>query len=190
VQEGKIMKNFINQIEKSLDSRLYYLSLISTLTIPDIAGAMDSKDGRASRDKYIEWFEKYVRPRYIDNMQDRIPDTLPITLPNIESPLTGEACYKFRCSMLHQGSTQHPKSPYSRIIFIEPGATTNIIHYSQLKDALCIDLELFCKEVMAGCRIWLNDVEDTDLFRKNFNGFARRHPEGLSPYIKGAPVIG
>lgn len=184
------MRNLLTQIERSLDARLYYLSLISTLTIPDIAGTLDSSNGRASGDKYVDWFEKYARPRFAENVQDMIPDDMPGDVPEMENPLTGEACYRFRCSLLHQGSTQHPQIPFSRIIFIEPGSTTNVVHYGQLDDALCIDLEQFSQEVIAGARIWLDEVEESETYRKNFDKFARRHPEGLAPYITGVPVVG
>jgi hypothetical protein len=77
-----------------------------------------------------------------------------------------------------------------RIIFIEPGATTNVIHYGQLNNALCIDLNLFCVEMIAGARMWLKSATHDTNYNRNYQRFARRHPDGLSPYISGVPVIG
>lgn len=57
-------------------------------------------------------------------------------------------------------------------------------------DALCIDLLSFCRELIAGVRAWLSQVENTDLFKVNYEKFVRRHPDGLYPYIGGVPVIG
>ena len=37
---------------------------------------------------------------------------------------------------------------------------------------------------------WLKEVENTDLYKKNYSKFMMRHPEGLKPYIVGVPVIG
>ena len=110
-------------------------------------------------------------------------------IKDIENPLTGDACYRFRCSLLHQDSSQHSKSPFSRIIFIEPGATTNVIHYGQMTDALCIDLNLFCREIIAGARLWLQAVEYIEQYMKNYEKFVRRHPKGLRPYIAWVPVL-
>jgi hypothetical protein len=118
-----------------------------------------------------------------------LPKEIADRVPALENPLTGEACYRFRCSLLHQGSSLHPRSPFSRIIFIEPGATTNIIHYGILSGALCIDLRLFCYEVLAGARLWLDAVEDTEPFNSNYGRFARRYPDGIPPYISGVPVV-
>ncbi|HYE34137.1 hypothetical protein [Methylocaldum sp.] len=184
------MRTLIGQIESSLGSGAYYLSLFAALAIPDIAGALSSDDGEATGKKYIEWYERWVRPRFAEVVRASIPEHARQFVKDMESPLTGDACYRFRCSLLHQGSSQHPKSPYARIIFIEPGTTTNVIHYGQLNDALCIDLNLFCREVISGARLWLDSAEKTELFQKNYEKFARRHVGGLAPYISGVPVVG
>jgi len=180
----------IDQIEASLSSGLYFLSLYSALTIPDIAGALSSENGEASGAKYAAWFEQWVRPRFFETILSSVPLEHRQFINPIENPLTGEACYRFRCSLLHQGSSQHPKSPFSRIMFIEPGSTTNVIHYGQMNDALCIDLNLFCREMIAGTRLWLKQAAQDANYIKNYEKFARRHAQGLEPYIVGVPVIG
>ena len=183
------MRALIDQIERSLDSHLYFLSLYTSLTVPDIAGALSSENGVASGEKYAAWFEKWVRPRFLESVLSSLPQEHHKHV-NIENPLTGEACYRFRCSLLHQGSTQHPKSSFSRIIFIEPGATTTTVHYGRMNDVLCIDLPSFCKEVVAGARLWLDEAEKDAIYVKNYTSFARRHEGGLKPYIVGVPVVG
>ena len=165
------MKNLLEQIEKGLDNNLYYLSLFAALSIPDICGAIDSENGEANKDKYVQWFNKYVARKY-------------------RGFLDGEDCYYFRCSLLHQGSSQHPKSNYSRIFFVEPTATTIVCHRNIFNDALNIDVRIFCSDIIEGAREWLKEVENTDLYKKNYSKFLRRYPEGLAPYIVGVPVIG
>jgi len=184
------MRMLISQIESSLDSGAYYLSLFGALVIPDIAGALSSEDGEASGNKYAAWYEQWVRPRFAEVVRASVPEHALPYIKDIENPLSGDACYRFRCTLLHQGSSQHPKSPYSRIIFIEPGTTTNVVHYGQLNDALCIDLNLFCLEVTSGARLWLDTAEKTEAYEKNYVRFARRHAGGFAPYIGGVPVIG
>lgn len=164
------MKDFLNQIGKGLETDLYLLSLFSALAIPDICGAMSSEDGEANKEKYKEWFDKYVAPKY-------------------NNFLSGEDCYYFRCSLLHQGSSQHNKSNYKRVLFIEPSTTTNIFHNNIMNDALNIDVKIFCNDLIAGAGKWLEENENTDLYKKNYDKFMRRYPNGLPPYIVGVPVI-
>src|SRR4051812_16255028 len=130
------MHTLLSQIEGSLGAGFYYLSLFASLTVPDIAGALDSQNGEATRQKYAEWYETWVRPRSGDAVAAILPPELRQHVGNLKSPLTGEACYRFRCSLLHQGSSQHPKSPFSRIMFVEPGATTNVFHNNIADGAL------------------------------------------------------
>ena len=165
------MQDLLNQIKKGLEVNLYYISLFAALSIPDICGAIDSRDGEANPERYKNWFDKYVAPKY-------------------GGFLSGDDCYKFRCSLLHQGSSQHPKSSYSRILFVEPTATTNIFHNNIMNDALNIDVRIFCNDIIEGAKEWLQKVENTSLYKTNYNKFMRRHPAGLKPYIVGVPVIG
>lgn len=184
------MRTLVDQIERSLDQPFYFLSLFGALAVPDIAGALGSEDGLASGKKYAAWYDQWVRPQFAKTLRASLPPEMADRLTSVESPLTGEACYRFRCSLLHQGTTQHPKAPYSRLIFVEPGATGNVFHYNILNDALNIDLRLFCQEVIVGARDWLSTVEDSAAFQQNYDRFARRYPTGLAPYIAGFPIIG
>ncbi len=165
------MRNVLNQIQLALeDSRLYYLTLFICLTIPDICGAMSSDNGEATREKYKDWFDKYVANKY-------------------SSFLTSDDCYRFRCSLLHQGRSQHPMSNYSRIIFVEPTTTTNVFHCNVLNDALNLDVRIFCRDILTGAEVWLQEYEGTEIYKKNYDKFMKRYPEGLAPYIGGVPVI-
>ena len=184
------MHALVEQVESSLASRLYFLSLFTSLSIPDIAGALASENGEASGKKYAAWYETWVRPRFLENVLADLPPDARAHVRNLENPLDGESCYQFRCSLLHQGSTQHPKSKFSRIIFIEPGATTNVVHYGRMNDALCIDLPRFCLEVLQGARAWLATHETEPEVQRNLAKFAQRHPTGLAPYIVGVAVVG
>jgi len=184
------MHSLLAQIEGSLHSGHYFLSLFAALSVPDIAGALSSTDGTASSKKYEAWYEEWVRPRFFESVLAGVPAHARPHISHMENPLTGAACYQFRCSLLHQGSSQHPKSPFSRIIFIEPGATSNTVHYCTMNDALCIDLSAFCSEVVGGGRAWLQEAATQEAYVKNYERFARRHEGGLAPYIVGVPVIG
>jgi hypothetical protein len=170
--------NLISQTRKAIQSELYYVALISALSIPDIAGALEANDRLASKYRYINWYEKWVRPRLTENR-------------NRENPFSGEVCYIFRCSMVHQGASHRSDSPYRKIIFIEPGHPNYSIHYCLVGgDALLIQIDQFIEEVLRGCELWLEAVKDTEPFVTNYGHFAKRHPQGVAPYVIGVPVVG
>jgi hypothetical protein len=169
------MRILLKHLRASTVANLYYLSLYAALAIPDICGAIDSSDGKASGAKYKAWFDKYVAPKY------RTPSG---------QLFTGEDCYYFRCSALHQGSSIHPKSTYSRILFVEPGAISSTFHNNILNDALNIDVGFFCNDIVDGAERWLTEVESTTRYQTNYSKFMRRYPNGLPPYIGGVSVIG
>ncbi len=166
------MRDLLGQIQTGLNANLYYLSFFTSLAIPDICGALESENGEASKDKYIDWFDNYIASKY-------------------NNFLSGKDCYYLRCSLLHQGSSQHKNSNYSRILFVEPSkATTKIFHNNILKDALNIDIRIFCNDIIEGAYTWIKKYENTDPYKKNYDKFLRRYPSGLAPYIIGVPVIG
>lgn len=164
------MRDLINQIRIGLENNLYYLALYGSLTLPDICGALESDNGMAKDSKYKKWFNKYVSQKYT-NIFD------------------GEDCYFFRCSLLHQGSSQHKKSTYERVIFVEPNITGNVFHKNILNNALNIDVRIFCEDILQGVETWLEENENGDNYKKNYNKYMKRHPNGLAPFIVGTPVI-
>jgi hypothetical protein len=187
------MRALLDQIEGSLGSKLYYLSLFGALAVPDIAGALDSDNGEADEKKYIDWYQRWVKDPSAQPLRPERKLTSGRVLPaQIDTRLTGKRVWKFRCSLLHQGRAQEDaRSPEPRIVFIEPGATRMVDHYSMVNNvAVSIDVNLFCLEIVSGARLWLNAVESTERFKRNYERFARRHPNGLPPYAVGVPVIG
>lgn len=162
------MEDFLHQIEKALEFNLYYLALQSTLTLPDICGALESQDGQATKNKYIDWYNNYF---------------------NEPGFLSAEDCYYFRCANVHQARTTHENLEYSRILFLEPQTTSVTMHNCVLNKGLCIDINIFCNNMIASVRNWLTLVQNNTNFQNNYPNIIKRYPDGLSPYIKGAPVI-
>jgi len=165
------MRDLLNQIERGLNYNLYYLCLYVALAIPDICGSLESDDGIATGEKYKKWFDEYLATKY-------------------GGFLTGEDCYLFRCSLLHQGSSCNPNSSYSRVLFVELTNRNLILHNNILNDALNIDVNIFCKDIIEGANKWLIKNENMDNYKKNSDKFMERHSQGLAPYIVGVPVIG
>ena len=165
------MQDLIQQIRAANASGLYFVALFSTLALPDICSALEAADGLATGARYIDWFNRHVAPRY-------------------GGSLDGETCWQFRCSMLHQGTTQHPRGRYARVLFLEPGASRMIMHNNVIMDALNIDVRIFCEDLCAAADAWLPAAQRLPQFPTNFARFVRRYPKGLPPYIVGTPVIG
>ena len=161
-----------------MEAQLYYIALLSALAVPDIAGALGSQNGEATKLKYTEWYEKWARPRLRENR-------------GRDNPFTGEECWEFRCTMLHQGRFKEPKNPKAKkIMFIEPGYRNYFIHYCMINnEAFLIQIDQFVEEILRGCELWFNPVQETESYRKNYESFARRHPEGFASVL-GVPVVG
>jgi hypothetical protein len=183
------MRILIDQLEKSLDQPLYFISLMAALTIPDIGGAIDSDDGTAKADRYAAWYDRWAKPQFTAVLKSAMPESMRSHVKQADSPMTGELCYQFRCSLLHQGRMANPPKQQLRIMFIQPGANSNIVHYNVINDALTIDIRMFCKEMILGVRDWLKQVEQTEKYQRNYERFAHLHLNGLLPYIGGVPVI-
>jgi len=184
------MRDLIDQLELSLQHPFYFLSLFMALAIPDIAGALDSDDGCANGKRYVRWYDQWARPQFGVLLKQTLPPEAAAHLDDVQSPMTGEECYRFRCSLLHQGKTHDSRSPHKRIIFVEPGATPHMLHGNVSNGALNIDVRLFCLEIIRGTREWLDVVEGAPRFNENYSAFVRRYPDGLPPYIGGLPVVG
>jgi hypothetical protein len=160
------MRDILAQTRAANAAGLYYVALFSALALPDICAALESRDGETNGSLYRAWFDRYAARGLI----------------------TGEAAYKFRCAMLHQGRTGHPEG-YSKIIFIEPSATGIVFHNNVMGDALNIDVRIFVEELVLAVENWLTTVETTPEYQKNIAAGVKRYPNGLPPYIVGLPVI-
>jgi len=167
--------DFLHQVDLASDAGLYYVALLTALTIPDIGGAMDASSGRASPETYKAWFDRYMAPKYSVGLVH----------------LTGEDCYGLRCAMLHQGRFKPHRGDYSRVMFLEPQSSGGItMHMAKINDALDLDVRIFVHDMTDAGREWLVCVRETELYKRNYEHSMKRHPNGIHPFIVGLPVIG
>lgn len=164
------MDELFRQVVVGANAGVYFLALAGALMIPDICGALAAPDGRATGERYVDWFDTNAADRFHGIMD-------------------GDTCYRFRCSLLHQGKSQHPQSRYSRVLFVEPGATSNVFHLNVLNDALNLDVRTFCLDLVGAASEWQAIVAGTEPYDTNLVNTIQRYPDGLSPYIGGVPVI-
>ena len=165
------MEEFLIQIRASSKQGLYLVSFLTALTMPSICGSLSSADGADIPVNYADWYDTYMLPRYANFFP-------------------GAACYKFRCSMLHQGSTQTRPELFSRVLFIEPTQNQPItMHLNKFDDALNIDVKIFCEDICKAVEKWLAQTPNDVNYAKHKHQLITRHPEGLPPYVQGIPVI-
>ena len=162
------MQDIFDQIRRALQVNLYYIGLFSALAVPDICGALEASDGAATKARYTAWFDRHVAPKYSSGGR---------------TTLTGEDAYYFRCSMLHQARAQHPRSTYSRILFVEPSGL--VFHNNVLNDALNIDVRVFVNDIVEAAENWLAQAGGNQIVADNLAASVRRHPNGLAPTFSG-----
>ncbi len=145
----------LDEIQASAAAKLYRVALFTALTFPDIAGAIDSEDGRASGKKYAQWFDAYVAQRYYAWKTQY---------------LTGTDCYQYRCALLHQGRSQHDKSRYSKTVFLH-AKQENIAYCGAFTieqgTTLCVDIAMFCNNIVDAGYQWLENVDQSERFMRN-----------------------
>ena len=170
------MDILLDEIEKALDEEMYLVALQATLALPDICGALEAENGKATNATYLAWFNQYGSKHiYSKNM-------------------TAEDCYLFRCSILHQGSTipaprEHQTAQFSRILFFVDN--TNVYNDNIINGALNIDIDVFCRGIIEGVREWQTTMEQTGNtnYQKNYCRMIRAYYDGLAPYTHGVYTI-
>lgn len=169
------MRELIEDIRGALLDRRFFVGLMGTLSIPDIAGAIAAADGRATGRRYVEWFDTNMPVQYARQSFD------------------GAECYAWRCGMLHQGRSQPDASrrepAYRRIIFKSPEPRVRM-HLCSADDVLIIDLLFFCDDLLSAAETWLDANRGDPTVAANLREAIRLHPHGFERVIAGVTVIG
>lgn len=149
----------LHQINNCIEQKSLMVAVMTSLTIPDIAGAISSKNGLACQKKYADWFDKYCKPKF--------------KYPNIDC-LTGDDCYYLRCSLLHQGKAEHQQlDSFSDIILCKiPQATNWPCPVFQTKEnILLVEPKTFCNKIISAAFDWLEENHADPYFKKNTDRF-------------------
>jgi hypothetical protein len=96
--------------------------------------------------------------------------------------------WHFRCGLLHQNTTQHRRSSFERVLFVEPGHGL-LMHNNVINGALNMDITIFTQILVVAARQWEESVKGTEPYETNAAAMIRRHPLGITPYVVGVPVI-
>lgn len=160
------MEELLKQIELALQAGLYWVALQSTLTIPDICGKIDYPNIRVGK-RYIKWYDTNVKQS--------------------SDFMTGKDCYGYRCTIIHEGKSKPTNSKFNRIMFLEPNSQIQG-HNNIIDDALWIDINIFCNNIICACKKWLIEKESDPNYIKIKDDIVGYHPNGIPPYIVGLPI--
>ena len=168
------MEELFNHIELASKNNAYWVALIGILTLPDICSSLESQDGYATKQKCIDWFDKWVSTKYFINGEYR---------------LNGTICYSYRCAIVHQGKAIHRNMNYDKIIFLHPKTKGINMHMTIAQNTLSININEFISEVITSAKEWNKSAKLNESFQKNYAEFMKLYPNGKKP-IFVIPLIG
>lgn len=165
------LHNIFGEVDRSLEVGLYYAALSVTLSLPEICSRMEQEDRTKARgvELYSAWFDKFLGDKY--------------------GSLTGEQCYYLRCGVVHHAEFSHRKFGYSRVLFSLPEKNGNYFHNNIINDALNLDLNTFCRDVISAVEEWLSQNGEDPTVQRNLENLVSVREKGLRPYMVGMPII-
>lgn len=179
------LNTLCDQCDAAAAAGLYWPALITAMAIIDICGAMSTEKGGATPTAFAKWFDEWVVEPREAQMQGA-----PFRARDL---FTGKECYRFRCSLMHQGRARSTGRSGNQILICEPNAAFRG-HWTRFNTstppAILFDAERLVKEITDGARSWIAKWSHSGWFARNGAKFARRHPNGLHPYLVGAPLFG
>lgn len=175
---GDYLEELLEQIELALQSGLYMIALQSTLTLPDICGALEYPNQGVGK-RYKAWYTYYYK-EYV------------LGVELMEPCLTADECYLFRCSFVHQASNKNEKLKFDKIVFFDPTCGSSVHNVTGIngdEKILFISLETFCKSMVHSVRLWLNTALKKRLIKTEYDKLPKYHQEGIPPFFNNQPVI-
>jgi hypothetical protein len=147
------MEAFFAAIEQAIAGRNWYAALVLSLIMPDICGK--AMYGGGVGERYKKWFDAYLAHNYAH----------PIGAEReLHVFMTGEDLYLLRCALLHAGSDvirSDVDDALTRFVFVEP-PSSGLIHLNQSDTVLQLQVDLFAREMLAGCRTWWTALTTAD----------------------------
>jgi hypothetical protein len=127
-------------------------AVVTALTVPDIAGAVDSPGG-GSQARDVKWVDDWFSPRFPKYLEHHID---------------GVALYSLRCKLLHEGLSDPSQAPaakksaaasHKRLIAFNVGPGISM-HLCTSSDAAgdswtILRAETFCSDVIAAAKAWM-----------------------------------
>lgn len=80
------------------------------------------------------------------------------------------------------------EAKFKRVLSVAPDWGIKI-HNTIIDDAIVLDMPTFCVDVVKAVRSWQEAAKDTASYRRDSELLMRWHPNGVSPYVVGPPVL-
>lgn len=128
-----------DEMDRCRTNGAYWALLHITVCLPDICAALQSPNGKTTRQLYENWCDLY--------------------LPN--ALLLGKERYRMRCKVLHQGraTTDQPSSRYIGFSFGQPSPAGHVDHLRVDARCLNVDVGRLADETQNGVVQWAKSVE-------------------------------
>ncbi|MCK4089647.1 hypothetical protein HCY66_06050 [Acinetobacter radioresistens] len=172
------MQNFIEALEKCVQTENWYGALFIALTLPDICGKIEFPEFRRPGPRYEAWFDKYLSKFYCDeNRLHTHSDQRIAAIQNSIPPhigkrkrfayMTGKDLYALRCAYLHEGSDelsgQTVEKTLQRFVFWQP--PKGCVFHNNIRDdngdmTLQIQISVFVDNVIEAIKAWINEIKD------------------------------
>lgn len=146
------MEFILDAIDSASRQGQCFPAVVTALTVPDIAGALDSP-GAGSQARYVSWIDGWFSPRFPTY---------------VEHHIDGVALYALRCKLLHEGLSDPSQAPaasksaaalHKRLIAFNVGPQISM-HLCTSSDAAgdswtILRAETFCSDVTSAARDWI-----------------------------------
>ena len=132
------------------------------------------KSAFVKKKHYVEFVDKYTTPAGLG--------------------VDGNDCYRLRGGVVHRANMAgHPEFNCTHVVFTIPETRTSIHALSMVageKRAAVLDLKTFCRAIVVAAERWYEDHKDSPTVAENMKNLIRMCPNGLHPFVGGAPVVG
>jgi len=146
-----------------MQSHNWYAALTLTLTLPDIAGKVDTPAG-GSNARYAQWFDQYIKGKYTSEIG---PEHMKHVF------LSGNDCYALRCAYLHEGKSeillQRSRDVLEDFLFVSPKHGL-FLHCNQNGNRLQLQVDQFCNDILDGISLWLTNIHSDKTKQDALNG--------------------
>jgi hypothetical protein len=179
------MDFILDAIESTSQHGHSFPAIVTALTVPDIAGAVDTPNA-GSQVRYAKWVDDWFSPSFPCYAQHHID---------------GFGLYALRCKLLHEGLTNPFKAPaaakssaaaHKRLIAFNVGPGTSM-HLCTSTDAsgdtwTILRSETFCEEIVAAARKWLVTRKADPAAMKRLRDLVDVRLD-VPPLSRGVPLI-
>lgn len=148
------MHQYLDSIRTSLATNNHFGAIAMALTLPDICASVDDEYSKTSRNKYCQWFDKYLANTYKIFFRNE----------GVVNVIFGASeCYAARCSFLHQGTNIIKHQEIALKDVEDPAMSVNFMSfgmkYMRNGDVLTLDVNFFCENMITAVEKWMIDIK-------------------------------